>query len=130
MSVGEIIVVVVCVLFVAFVFIKGIIDKRNGKTCCGDCSSCSSCNIKIKEKEMEKYLKCESCGAIVKVIKPCNCKDCGIQCCGNKMVEIPNPNIKGTGKILTCSSCGAQVEVIKPCNCPNCGIQCCGKEMK
>ncbi|MBQ0099082.1 MAG: FeoB-associated Cys-rich membrane protein, partial [Firmicutes bacterium] len=63
MSTAEIIVIIACVLFVAFVLTKSIIDRKNGKTCSGDCSSCSFCNIKIKEKKMDKYLKCESCGA-------------------------------------------------------------------
>ena len=35
--------------------------------------------------------KCKSCGATVKVIEDCNCKDCGIICCGEKMeVLVPN----------------------------------------
>ncbi len=29
--------------------------------------------------------KCNKCGAIVKVIEDCNCDDCGIVCCGEKM---------------------------------------------
>lgn len=34
--------------------------------------------------------KCNSCGAIVKVIENCNCK-CGFECCGEKMVDVlPN----------------------------------------
>lgn len=34
--------------------------------------------------------KCASCGAVVKVMKDCNCK-CKIQCCGEEMKElIPN----------------------------------------
>jgi len=34
--------------------------------------------------------KCMSCGALVKVIKDCNC-ECDIQCCGEKMKElVPN----------------------------------------
>ena len=35
--------------------------------------------------------KCLKCGAIIKMLKECNCNDCGIVCCGNEMVEIiPN----------------------------------------
>ena len=35
--------------------------------------------------------KCKSCGALVKVLKDCNCENCGIQCCGEPMAElIPN----------------------------------------
>lgn len=34
--------------------------------------------------------KCNSCGAMVKVIENCNCK-CGFECCGEKMVDVlPN----------------------------------------
>ena len=29
--------------------------------------------------------KCKSCGALVKVLKDCNCGDCGIRCCGEEM---------------------------------------------
>ena len=35
--------------------------------------------------------KCMSCGALVKVIKDCECDNCGIKCCGEQMKElIPN----------------------------------------
>lgn len=34
--------------------------------------------------------KCESCGAVVKVIKDCHCK-CGFMCCGDQM-EIVSAN--------------------------------------
>ena len=35
--------------------------------------------------------KCKSCGATVKVLEDCDCKDCGIKCCDEKMeVLIPN----------------------------------------
>lgn len=37
--------------------------------------------------------KCNSCGALVKVIDDCNCK-CDIECCGEKM-QIVNPNSEG-----------------------------------
>lgn len=34
--------------------------------------------------------KCNSCGAMVKVIENCNCK-CSFECCGEKMVDVlPN----------------------------------------
>lgn len=29
--------------------------------------------------------KCTECGALVKVIEDCTCKDCGIKCCGKEM---------------------------------------------
>lgn len=35
--------------------------------------------------------RCEKCNAIVKVVKDCNCKGCGIVCCGEQMKElVPN----------------------------------------
>jgi len=77
-----------------------------------------------------RYLKCKSCGAIVKELVPCNCENCGIKCCGKEMEEIDDPKLKSTGKVLTCSSCKASVEVIIDCECENCGFKCCGKEMK
>lgn len=129
----EMIVIIVCILIVGGVIVKSIIDRIHGKCGCGDCENCSyNCNKKIyKEKKMDKYLKCESCGAVVKVIVPCNCPNCGITCCGKNMEEfVPKTPLKGTGKILTCASCGAKVEVVVPCNCPNCGFSCCGKNME
>jgi superoxide reductase len=42
----------------------------------------------ILEGEKMKLLKCNSCGALVKVIDECNCSDCGIMCCKNKMMEV------------------------------------------
>lgn len=35
--------------------------------------------------------KCNSCGAIVKAIKDCNCSNCGIVCCSEPM-KIITPN--------------------------------------
>ena len=37
---------------------------------------------------MEKYVVCEKCGALVKVLIECTCANCGIRCCGNEMKEI------------------------------------------
>lgn len=39
-----------------------------------------------------KIRKCDSCGALVKVIEDCNCDSCnGIQCCGKEMrLLVPN----------------------------------------
>ena len=35
--------------------------------------------------------KCQNCGAIVRVIEDCNCKGCGIKCCGEEMKAlVPN----------------------------------------
>lgn len=43
---------------------------------------------------MEKNLiikKCNNCNAMIKVLKDCNCNDCGIKCCGEEMnTLIPN----------------------------------------
>lgn len=35
--------------------------------------------------------KCNSCGAVIKVIKDCNCNGCGIVCCGSEMKKL-EPN--------------------------------------
>lgn len=43
---------------------------------------------------MERNLvlkKCLKCGALIKAINDCHCDDCGIMCCGEKMVEV-KPN--------------------------------------
>ena len=35
--------------------------------------------------------KCQSCGALVKVINDCTCENCGIKCCGEEMkLLVPN----------------------------------------
>ena len=35
--------------------------------------------------------RCNKCGALIKVINDCNCNNCGIICCDEKMQEIvPN----------------------------------------
>ena len=43
---------------------------------------------------MEKYVICEKCGALVKVLIDCTCKNCGIKCCGETMKEIPADQAK------------------------------------
>ena len=84
-----------------------------------------------KEELKMRYLQCEKCKALVKEIVPCNCGDCGIRCCGEKMTEVTISEApKSTGKILTCASCGAKVDVIVDCTCENCGFKCCGKAME
>ena len=35
--------------------------------------------------------KCMKCGALVKVLKDCNCDNCGIKCCNEEMTII-KPN--------------------------------------
>ena len=32
---------------------------------------------------MEKIVRCEKCGAMVKVLIECTCNDCGIKCCND-----------------------------------------------
>ena len=39
-----IVIPILAILFVGWVIFKSIIDRKNGKTCCGDCSSCSVCH--------------------------------------------------------------------------------------
>ena len=35
--------------------------------------------------------KCPKCGALIKVIKNCNCEDCGLKCC-NETLKALVPN--------------------------------------
>ena len=37
---------------------------------------------------MDKIVRCEKCGAMVKVLIDCTCENCGIKCCGETMKEI------------------------------------------
>ena len=37
---------------------------------------------------MEKFVLCEKCGAMVKVLIDCTCENCGIKFCGQTMKEI------------------------------------------
>ena len=37
---------------------------------------------------MDKIVKCEKCGAMVKVLIDCTCDNCGIKCCEETMKEI------------------------------------------
>ena len=38
-----------------------------------------------------KIKKCKKCGAMVKILEDCNCKGCGIICCGEEMnTLVPN----------------------------------------
>lgn len=58
--------------------------------------------------------KCAKCGAMVEVIKPCTCDNCGIVCCGEQMIEektnnkdfsfekhLPTYEIKGNKIVVT-----------------------------
>ena len=40
---------VLAVGYVVFVIVKSIIDRKNGKNCCGDCHKCSSCYKKTEK---------------------------------------------------------------------------------
>ena len=40
---------ILAVLFVGWVIIKSMIDRKHGKNCCGDCSSCSACKYKTTD---------------------------------------------------------------------------------
>lgn len=42
------------------------------------------------KKEL-RIAKCLKCGALVKIINECNCENCGIMCCGEKM-KVLEPN--------------------------------------
>ena len=37
---------------------------------------------------MDKFARCEKCGAMVKVLIDCTCDNCGIKCCNETMKEI------------------------------------------
>ena len=43
---------------------------------------------------MEKILRCEKCGAMVKVLIECTCDNCGIKCCNEPMKEITKEEAK------------------------------------
>ncbi len=42
----EIILIIACSLIVVGVIITSVINRKKGKTCCGDCLMCSSCKRK------------------------------------------------------------------------------------
>ena len=46
----------------------------------------------MKELVLKKCLKC---GALVKVLKDCECDNCGIRCCGEPMKEIKTNSTDG-----------------------------------
>ncbi|MBQ7235682.1 MAG: FeoB-associated Cys-rich membrane protein [Clostridia bacterium] len=54
----EIIVIIACVVIVAGVIVKSIIDKKKGKTSCGcdcsKCSGCSSCKVRTNKEDTNK----------------------------------------------------------------------------
>ena len=39
--------------------------------------------------------KCLKCGSTIRVIKDCNCNDCGITCCNNKMITLKSNSSDG-----------------------------------
>ena len=68
-----------------------------GNSTTANVSSVNLINIKrvAKRRVNMKDLiikKCMSCGAVVKVIEDCNCP-CGIECCGEKMIELKRRGI-------------------------------------
>lgn len=40
-----------------------------------------------------KLIKCNKCGAIARVLQDCNCDNCGIQCCGERMNPIKSNSV-------------------------------------
>ena len=40
-----------------------------------------------------KILMCKKCGALVEVLEDCTCKDCGITCCNENMVELKSNSV-------------------------------------
>jgi hypothetical protein len=46
---------------------------------------------------MEKFVVCEKCGALVKILIECTCENCGIKCCGEQMKEI---SVEESAKLL------------------------------
>lgn len=48
-----ILIVVLSIAFVVYVFVKSHIDRKNGKTCCCDCSKCSCGCLNKKESTNE-----------------------------------------------------------------------------
>ena len=51
-------------------------------------SACLKDSISKEVQKMEKIVRCEKCGAMVKVLIDCTCENCGIKCCGETMKEI------------------------------------------
>lgn len=49
--IGEIILICACVAIVVGVVITSAIRKKQGKTCCGDCSKCCSCSSKSSSQK-------------------------------------------------------------------------------
>ena len=45
-------------------------------------------------ESMEKIVRCEKCGAMVKVLIDCTCENCGIKCCNETMKEISEEEAK------------------------------------
>ena len=43
---------------------------------------------------MEKIVRCEKCGAMVKVLIDCTCEGCGIKCCNETMKEVSEEEAK------------------------------------
>ena len=60
--------------------------------------------------------KCLKCGAMVEVLKDCHCDNCGIMCCGQKMVEVKTNSVECAVEkhLPVCEVVGAYVIVSVP----------------
>ena len=54
----------------------------------------SDISISKGDDNMDKIVRCEKCGAMVKVLIDCTCSDCGIKCCNERMKEISEKDTK------------------------------------
>ena len=43
---------------------------------------------------MDKFVRWEKCGAMVKILIDCTCNNCGIKCCNETMKEISEEDAK------------------------------------
>ena len=59
------------------------------------------------------FKKCKNCGAVVHVLKDCNCADCGITCCGESMVTlVPNTEEASAEKhVPVCEKVGDNLSI-------------------
>jgi len=57
--------------------------------------------------------KCKKCGAMVEIIEDCHCRNCGIQCCGEKMEKIASNNAEFSFEkhLPQVEICGNYIEV-------------------
>lgn len=50
--------------------------------------------IEVGGENMGKIVRCEKCGAMVKVLIDCTCEGCSIKCCGETMKAISEEEAK------------------------------------